>query len=354
MKHKILIACATFSVITFFYVFLSFAFVAYFNAPNSYHREDKRFIIDSGMTLREVVERLHQEKIIKSPGAFLYIGQLIKGIDPKVRYGEYFFEKNISYYKILHKMIRGNIFFRKVTIAEGLSSHSALAIITKSAGLIGNPPEKIREGSLLPETYFYSYNDTKQGMVKRMQDSMNKAINELWEKRDKNIPLKTKEEAIILASIVEKETSINSERGLVASVFVNRLKKGIKLQSDPTIIYSFTFGDKKLERQIRVSDIQNNSNFNTYNIYGLPPAPICNPGLASIKAVLNPLNSDYIYFVASGRGDHSFSATLQEHNANVSRYRRLIREKELSITKENQEQKEEEKKEETEASQNPQ
>jgi UPF0755 protein len=342
MKHKILIACATFSVITFLYIFLSFAFVAYFNAPNSYHREDKRFIIDSGMTLREVVDRLHQEKIIKSPGAFLYIGQLIKGIDPKVRYGEYFFEKNISYYKILHKMIRGNVFFRKVTIAEGLSSHSALAIITKSAGLIGNPPEKIREGSLLPETYFYSYNDTKQGMVKRMQDSMNKAINELWEKRDKTIPIKSKEEAIILASIVEKETSLNSERGLVASVFTNRLRKGIKLQSDPTIIYSFTFGDKKLERQIRVSDIQNNSNFNTYHIYGLPPAPICNPGLASIKAVLNPLNSDYIYFVASGRGDHIFSATLQEHNANVARYRRLIREKEQKITQENQEEQAEE------------
>jgi UPF0755 protein len=341
MKHKILIACATFSVITFLYIFLSFAFVAYFNAPNSYHREDKRFIIDSGMTLREVVDRLHQEKIIKSPGAFLYIGQLIKGIDPKVRYGEYFFEKNISYYKILHKMIRGNVFFRKVTIAEGLSSHSALAIITKSAGLIGNPPEKIREGSLLAETYFYSYNDTKQGMVKRMQDSMQKAINELWEKRDKTIPLKSKEEAIILASIVEKETSINSERGLVASVFTNRLRKGIKLQSDPTIIYSFTFGDKKLERQIRVSDIQNSSNFNTYHIYGLPPAPICNPGLASIKAVLNPLNSDFIYFVASGRGDHLFSATLQEHNANVARYRRLMREKEQKITQENQEQVEE-------------
>ena len=341
MKHKILIACATFSVITFLYIFLSFAFVAYFNAPNSYHREDKRFIIDSGMTLREVVDRLHQEKIIKSPGAFLYIGQLIKGIDPKVRYGEYFFEKNISYYKILHKMIRGNVFFRKVTIAEGLSSHSALAIITKSAGLIGNPPEKIREGSLLAETYFYSYNDTKQGMVKRMQDSMQKAINELWEKRDKTIPLKSKEEAIILASIVEKETSINSERGLVASVFTNRLRKGIKLQSDPTIIYSFTFGDKKLERQIRVSDIQNSSNFNTYHIYGLPPAPICNPGLASIKAVLNPLNSDFIYFVASGRGDHIFSATLQEHNANVARYRRLMREKEQKITQENQEQVEE-------------
>lgn len=329
MKSKILIACATFSVVTFFYIILSFGIVAYFNAPNSYHHEDKKFIIDSGMTLREVVNKLHQEKIIKNPGAFLYIGQLIKGIDPKVRYGEYFFEKNISYYKILHKMIKGNIFFRKITIAEGLSSHSALNIIAGSNGLIGNPPEKIREGSLLPETYFYSYNDTKQGMVQRMQISMTKAIDDLWEKRDKTIPIKTKEEAIILASIIEKETSINSERGTVASVFTNRLRKGIKLQSDPTIIYSFTFGDKKLERQIRVSDIQNNSRFNTYNIYGLPPAPICNPGLASIKAVLNPPQTDFIYFVASGKGDHIFSSTLQEHNMNVARYRKIIREREL-------------------------
>ena len=335
MKNKILIACATFSVVTFFYILLSFGIVAYFNAPNSYHREDKKFIIDSGMTLREVVDKLHQEKIIKNPSAFLYIGQLIKGIDPKVRYGEYFFEKNISYYKILHKMIRGNIFFRKITIAEGLSSHSALNIIASSNGLIGNPPEKIREGSLLPETYFYSYNDTKQGMVQRMQFSMAKAIDELWEKRDKSIPIRTKEEAIILASIVEKETSINSERGTVASVFTNRLRKGIKLQSDPTIIYSFTFGDKKLERQIRVSDIQNNSKFNTYHIYGLPPAPICNPGLASIKAVLNPPATEYIYFVASGRGDHIFSATLQEHNMNVARYRRIIREKEQQAIENN-------------------
>ncbi len=333
MKHKILIACSTFSVVTFLYVFLAFAIVAYFNAPNSYHREDKRFIIESGLTLREVVDKLHQEKIIKSPSAFLYIGQLIKGVDPKVRYGEYFFEKNISYYKILHKMIRGNIFFRKVTIAEGLSSHSALNIIAKSSGLIGNPPEKIREGSLLPETYFYSYNDTKQGMVKRMQDAMQKVIDELWEGRDKSIPVKTKEEAIILASIVEKETSLESERGLVASVFTNRLRKGIKLQSDPTIIYSFTLGDKKLERQIRVSDIQNNSQFNTYHIYGLPPAPICNPGLASIKAVLNPPSSDYIYFVASGRGDHIFASTLQEHNINVARYRRYIYERAQQMAK---------------------
>ncbi|OFW81159.1 MAG: hypothetical protein A3D15_02575 [Alphaproteobacteria bacterium RIFCSPHIGHO2_02_FULL_40_34] len=331
MYQRILTFCAGFSVVVICYLIFMIGIIMYFNAPNSYHREDKRFIVEKGMTLREVVEKLHHEKIIKSPAAFLYIGQLIKGVDPKVRYGEYFFEKHISYYKILHRMIRGNIFFRKATIAEGLSTHSALAIIDASAGLIGQLPEKIPEGSLLPETYFYSYNDTKAGMVKRMQDAMKKTIDELWETRDQSIPVKTKEQAIILASIVEKETSIADERTKVASVFVNRLHKGMKLQSDPTIIYSFTFGDKKLERIIRVSDIQNNSPFNTYHIYGLSPAPICNPGIASIKAVLNPIQTNYLYFVASGKGDHVFSSTIQEHNSNVAKYRSFLksREKEL-------------------------
>lgn len=302
--------------------------IIYFNAPNSYHTEDKRFLVESGMTLREVVDKLHQDKIIKNPSAFLYLGQLIKGIDPKVRYGEYFFEKNVSYYKILHKMIRGNIAFRKVTVTEGLSSHSVFEIIDNSAGLIGQIPEKIPEGSLLPETYFYSYNDTKSGTVRRMQDAMRKTIDDLWETRDRSIPVQNKKQAIILASIVEKETGLASERAKVASVFINRLRKGMKLQSDPTIIYSFTFGNKKLERPIRMSDIQNKSPFNTYHIYGLPPAPICNPGLASIKAVLNPLQTDYLYFVASGYGkSHTFSASLKEHNSNVFQYRNLLKEK---------------------------
>jgi UPF0755 protein len=161
-----------------------------------------------------------------------------------------------------------------------------------------------------------------------MQEAMAKTINELWEKRDLNTPVKNKEQALILASIVEKETGIDFERPKVASVFVNRLKKGMKLQSDPTIIYSFTFGDKKLERPIRISDIQNNSNFNTYHIFGLPPAPICNPGIDSLKAVLNPIKTDYLYFVASGKGDHIFSSNLQEHNINVAKYRNYLKNKE--------------------------
>lgn len=331
MKKKIFTICASFSIAVFCYLFFLLSIIMYFNAPNSYHGEDKRFIIESGMTLRQVVEKLHEDKIIKNPTAFLYISQLIKGLDPKVRYGEYFFEKNISYYKILHKLTKGNIFFRKVTIAEGLSSNSALYAVDHANGLIGQVPERVKEGSLLPETYFYSYNDTKVAVVKRMQDAMQKALNELWEKRDPTIPLKTKEEALILASIVEKETGVESERPKVASVFINRLRKGMKLQSDPTIIYSFTFGDKSLERPIRVSDIQNNSPFNTYHVYGLPPAPICNPGLASIKAVLNPIQTDYIFFVASGRGDHTFAASLQEHNANVAKYRFYLQTREQKI-----------------------
>lgn len=324
IKKIIVNICSGFSVLVFCYLIAILSIIMYFNAPNSYHSQDKRFIVDNGMTFRQVVEKLNKEQIVKNPNGFLYLSQLIKGIDPKVHYGEYFFEKNISYYKILHKMVRGYVSFRKITIAEGLSSKSAIQIIENSAGLIGQAPAAIKEGALLPETYFYSYNDTKSGIVKRMQTAMQKTIDDLWEGRDKTTPIKTKEQAIILASIVEKETGIAAERPKVASVFVNRLKKGMKLQSDPTIIYSYAFGDKKLERPIRVSDIQNNSKYNTYFIYGLPPTPICNPGLASIKAVLNPPQTDYLYFVASGRGEHHFSTDIKEHNDYVARYRRAM------------------------------
>lgn len=320
--------CIFISITVFAYLITVFGILTYFNSPNSYHRGDKRFTVEKGMTFREVVDKLYSEKIIKSPTTFLYFSQLIKGLDPKVRYGEYFFEKNISYYKILNKMIHGYIFFHKITIAEGLSTNTAVAILNNSQGLIGELPKNIAEGSILPETYFYSFNDSKAALLKRMQHTMQKTINELWEKRDPAIPVKTKEQAIILASIVEKETGLAEERPKVASVFINRLKKGMKLQSDPTIIYSFTFGDKKLERPIRMSDIRNTSPFNTYYVYGLPPAPICNPGLASLKAVLNPPHTEYLYFVATGsNGAHYFSSNIKDHNDYVAKYRSLMQTK---------------------------
>lgn len=327
MLRKILYkSCIYFSIFAIGYMIIVFSAVIYFNSPNHYHDTDKRFVIKKGMTLREVVEKLHTEEIIERPTTFLYLSQLIKGIDLKVRYGEYFFEKHTSYYKILKKMIRGYIFFRKVTVAEGFSSHTALEILNKSSGLAGDLPKKIKEGSILPETYFYSFNDTKAATLKRMQDAMTKTIDELWEKRDQSIPIKTKEQAIILASIVEKETGVDSERPLVASVFTNRLLKGMKLQSDPTIIYSYARGNRALERPIRMSDIRNSSPFNTYYIYGLPPSPICNPGRASIEAVLNPPKTDYLYFVANGYNKgHTFAKNLRQHNNNVIKYRNYIK-----------------------------
>jgi len=327
MLKKIIYHISTFfSVAVLLFLIAAFALIMYFNAPNLYHDSDKKFIIDNGMTFRQVVDKLHKEKIVRNKTMFLYTSQLMKGYNPKVRYGEYFFEKNLSYYKIMHKINHGYVSFRKITIAEGLSTNSALKIIDSSYGLIGGiPQEPILEGELLPETYFYSYNDTKAATLKRMRDAMRKTIDELWEKRDPTIPLNTKEEAITLASIVEKETSVPSERQQIASVFINRIKMHMKLQSDPTIIYSFTKGDKSLERPITKKDILNKSAYNTYNIYGLPPSPICNPGIESIKAVLNPPETKYLYFVASGKTGHKFSTNLKEHNYYVSQYREYIK-----------------------------
>lgn len=340
MFRKILYkSCICFSICAIGYMLVVFSTIAYFNSPNYYHSTDKRFVIRKGMTLRQVINKLHDKKIIKRPTVFLYLSQLIKGIDPKVRYGEYFFEKNTSYYKILKKMSHGYIFFRKITIAEGFSNHSALAIINKSSGLVGDLPQNIEEGILLPETYFYSFNDTKLSILQRMQSDLTKTVDELWKTRDKSIPIKTKKQALILASIVERETGLASERPLVASVFINRLARGMKLQSDPTIVYSYAKGNRALERPIRMSDIRNSSPYNTYYIYGLPPTPICNPGKASIAAVLNPLKEEYLYFVANGfNKGHAFSKTLKEHNSNVIEYRNYIKKRRAALAIEEQEQ----------------
>lgn len=334
LKKLILNILALFSVIVLSCLIAIFLLIMYFHSPNFYHDADKKFIIENGSTFTEVVNKLHQEKIIRNLRVFLYVSQIFKGYNPTVRYGEYFFEKKLSSYKVMHKINKGYVSFRKVTIAEGLSSDSVSKIIDKSYGLIGKMPKNIVDGAILPETYFYSYNDTKASTVKRMKMAMNKAIDELWEKRDKTIPLKTKQDALILASIVEKETGLASERPKIASVFTNRLRIGMKLQSDPTIIYSFTKGDKSLERVIRRKDIWNKSEFNTYHIYGLPPTPICNPGIDSIKSVLNPPKTKYLYFVASGRnGGHEFSTNLKEHNYYVSKYRKYLKEKKVAKRK---------------------
>ena len=329
IKNVVVNFFAVFSAITFIFTISSLSIIMYFNAPNSFQKQDAVFMVDNGLTFRQVVNKLRDEKIISHPRVFLYLSRIIGGYNPRVHYGEYFFEKHSSYYKLLHKMVKGYNSFRKLTIAEGLSNSSIFDIIDHSSGLIGEIDmdwkNSLKEGSLMPETYFYSYNDSKMATLRRMESAMSKAVNELWLKRDPSAAVKTKEEAIILASIIERETGLESERPKIASVFTNRLRKNIKLQSDPTVIYSFTHGNKNLERPIRMSDLRNNSSFNTYKIYGLPPSPICNPGFASIKAALNPPATDYLYFVATNNGDHHFSLNLPEHNFYVTKYRQSLK-----------------------------
>jgi UPF0755 protein len=197
-------------------------------------------------------------------------------------------------------------------------------LVRKDPTLTGEITEEPAEGSLLPETYIFNRGETRGSLIKRMQDDHTRVLDELWAQRAPNLPFSTKEEAVILASIVEKETGVASERPQVAAVFVNRLRKGIKLQSDPTIIYGLTKG-VPLGRGIRKSELEKPTAYNTYFIQGLPPTPIANPGKASIAAVLNPAQTEDLFFVADGTGGHVFAATLAEHERNVQKWREIER-----------------------------
>jgi len=182
------------------------------------------------------------------------------------------------------------------------------------------------EGELLPETYALTRGETKNDLIRRMIADQQKVLDELWDARALELPISTKQEAVILASIVERETGVASERPRIAAVFVNRLKKGMRLESDPTIIYGLTKGEP-LGRGLRVSELRKETPYNTYVINGLPPTPIANPGKDAIAAVLNPAETDEIFFVADGTGGHVFASTLREHNKNVAQWRRIERER---------------------------
>lgn len=288
---------------------------------------DRVILIDKGISFNKALQILEQNNIIKQQKLFKLIAIINTKNNLHLDYGEYLFEKNINIQTVLNKIIQGNVFYRKITFAEGLSTNSIVKKINDNEFLIGEDLEFTEEGILLPDTYVFTRGDSKISILNRMKYDMEKLLSELWEKRQPNLPFKTKYEALILASIVEKETGIASERGLVASVFINRMKKRMKLQTDPTVVYAFTFGDTLKERIILKSDLKNESPYNTYFIYGLPPTPIANPGIDSLKAVLNPENTEYLYFVATGNGGHHFSTTYKDHTIFVKQYRKVLKSK---------------------------
>ena len=239
--------------------------------------------------------------------------------------GEYRFDPHVSIAAALDKIVRRDVVVRFVTVPEGLVTADIRKILDEAPGLTGEVTSQIADGDLMPETYRYEWGDARAAIVGRMRTARDQALAELWNSRAGDLPISSPEEAVILASIVEKETGVASERPRVAAVFINRLRRGMKLQSDPTVIYGVSPEAGQLDRPITRADLDAPNAFNTYVIPGLPPSPICHPGRAALAAVLNPIQSNEIYFVADGTGGHAFASTLEEHNRNVARWRKIER-----------------------------
>jgi UPF0755 protein len=254
-------------------------------------------------------------------GLLFRIGVMLRRENAALKAGEYAIPANASMQDIAAILMSGKSIVHKLTAAEGLTSNMIFTIVEKDAALEGSASVPL-EGTLLPETYLFTHGTTRAQLFAHMHAAQQKFIDAHWPARAPNLPLANADQAIVLASIVEKETAIPEERRHIAAVFVNRLKLGMKLQSDPTIIYGITQG-YPLGRPIRESEITAPTPYNTYAITGLPAAPICNPGKDSIAAVLNPEPSADLYFVADGTGGHVFAATVQEHQKNVAKWRQI-------------------------------
>jgi UPF0755 protein len=274
-------------------------------------------MIAQGSSLATAADQLEQAGVIASSERFLFQARLFGGGRP-IQAGEYEIPAHASHSRILALLQNGRTLQRLVAVPEGLPSVLVWERLMKAEGLVGEVavPE---EGSVLPDSYAYRRGEARSAVLKRMQRAMTKALARLWAKRNPATVAKSPAEAVILASIVEKETGKASERRMIAGVYSNRLRQGMKLDADPTVIYPITRG-KPLGRRIKRSELRDNNGYNTYARAGLPLGPIANPGKQSIAAVLNPAPTQALYFVADGTGGHVFANTLAEHNANVARW----------------------------------
>ncbi len=248
---------------------------------------------------------------------------LLDGNSGVLKRGEYAFKAGVSLRQVEAELIAHKVVQHKLTIPEGLTSDQVVQRLRDDDVLVGDIKEPPREGSLLPDTYFFERGDTRQAELARMAKAQAKAVDEIWAKRASDLPIKSPGELITLASMVEKETGKPDERPRVAGVFINRLRRHMKLESDPTIVYGLVFGKGTLGHSISKAELEQATPYNTYIISGLPPGPICNPGKAALEAVANPSASKEVYFVADGTGGHAFAETLDQHLKNVARWRQI-------------------------------
>ncbi len=283
-------------------------------------------LIPPGTSTRQIAAQLEEKGLVASRWLVLaaVAQDRLKGRRAVLKAGEYAIPAHASVREIVDLLEQGKAILYRITIPEGFSVVQVLKRLRANPYLSGEITQAPPEGSLLPDTYTFRRGESRQALIERMQKAQKRLIAELWPRRAPDLPFRTPYEAIILASIVEKETAIPAERPRIAAVFINRLKKGMRLQADPTIIYGITRG-LPLGRPIRRSEIAAKTPWNTYQIDGLPPTPIANPGRDSIKAVLNPEKTDLLYFVADGKGGHVFAATLAEHRRNVRKWRAMRR-----------------------------
>jgi UPF0755 protein len=284
--------------------------------------EDKTIILPRGASLRAIAKRLGDEGVLDQPAVFVF-AVMLSGQGQRLKAGEYRFAARLSPRGVMDLLASGRVVVRKLTAPEGLTVAEICALVAQADGLAGDMPPLPAEGTLLPQTYNFVHGDERRAMVERMSKAMSDTLAELWPRRQSDLPYRTPQEAVVMASIIEKETAVAAERPKVAGVFVNRLRRGMRLQSDPTVAYGINPTRGDLERPLTRDDLDRHTAWNTYRIDGLPPTPIASPGRASLEAALQPQGNSYLYFVADGAGGHAFAETLDEHNRNVARWRKL-------------------------------
>lgn len=288
-------------------------------------QEAQIVLLPAGSSVSAIADELHHTGTIRYTELFTAAVR-IRGDENGLKAGEYEIPAGASIIEIIDLLVEGKSILHRFTAPEGLTTAQILRLLEQDEILTGEVSLAPAEGELLPETYSFTRGETRDGVIRQMMKAQDALIEELWAARATELPIATPQEAIILASIVEKETGVPEERPRIASVFINRLKRGMRLESDPTIIYGLTQGEP-LGRGLRVSELRGETAYNTYVIDGLPPTPIANPGSASIAAVLNPEETNDLFFVADGTGGHAFAATNREHERNVAAWRRIERER---------------------------
>jgi UPF0755 protein len=289
--------------------------------------EPRNVVIPRGAGPATMARVLHEEGVIAYPRLFR-VALMIDPTPKPIKAGEYEVPAHASMLGVIELLQSGKQVQHRLTVPEGLTTVEIIDLVRKTEALSGDITIDVNEGDLLPETYFYSRNDTRDGLLLRMKEAMDKTLDEAWRKRTAGLPLANKRAALILASIIEKETAVPAERPKVAAVFINRLRIKMRLESDSTTIYGLTEGKTSFSRELTRADLQSTSPYNTYQVVGLPSGPICNPGRASIVAATQPAPRDRsLYFVADGQGGHVFAVSLADHNRNVARWREIQRQR---------------------------